>query len=65
MARVLRTSIRPGKKALHTCRDARGRHVDGYANSNTVCPRCGTHIVYVWDNEPKKKLKTKRRYRGP
>ena len=64
MARVLRTSIRPRKKVLHQCRDRQGRRVNGYANSNTVCPKCGTYIVYVWDNEPTKVLKTKRRYRG-
>lgn len=63
MARVLRTSIRPRKKVLHVCRDERGRRVQKYAQSNSVCPRCGTYIVYVWSNEQKKKLKTKRRHR--
>lgn len=57
MPKVLRTNIPPMKKVLHNCLDKRGRRVQGYAPSNTLCRPCNTQIVYVWSNEPKPKLK--------
>ncbi len=60
MARVLRTKIRPFRQVLHECRDARGRRVEKTALSNTRCRDCGTQIVYVWDNTPKKLPKVRR-----
>jgi hypothetical protein len=47
MARVLRTSTRPGEQVKHTCRDARGRRVEGKAACNTVCTKCNTQIVFI------------------
>ena len=55
MSRVLRTSIRPFKPVKHLCRDARGKRVEGEALSNTQCRKCGTHIVYVFDNTPRRR----------
>lgn len=54
MARVLRTSIRPGKPVEHECRDVRGDRVRGKAPSSSYCEKCNTQIVYVFDNTPKK-----------
>lgn len=54
MARVLRTNILPKQSVLHECRDARGKRVQRHGLSGTRCPACGTHLVYVFDNTPKK-----------
>jgi hypothetical protein len=61
MARVLRTSVRPFLKVLHECRDSRGRRVKRHGLSNTICRQCNTQIVYVWDNEPKKRKRNGKR----
>jgi len=64
MPRVLRTSVRPFRKVLHSCRDARGRRVERLGTVNTLCRHCNTQIVYVWDNTPKK-LKKRRKNKWP
>jgi peptide methionine sulfoxide reductase MsrB len=54
MPRVLRTSTRPFQTVMHECRDARGNKVQRVALSNTQCRQCGTHLVYVFDNTPRR-----------
>lgn len=58
MPRVLRTTVRPFREVFHECRDERGRRVMRTALSNTLCRKCGTQIVYIWDNTPETARKT-------
>lgn len=37
---------------MHKCRDKRGKKVMGTAPSNTLCRKCDTQIVYIFDNTP-------------
>lgn len=60
MPRVMRTSVRPGRKVEHECRDSRGRRVKKKGLVNRLCSVCDTYIVYVWDNTPKPKSRTRR-----
>jgi len=64
MPRVIRTSVRPNKKIVHTCRDTRGKKVQREGTVGQRCTACDTHIVYVWDNTPKPKPKNRRRRYG-
>ena len=48
MAKVVRTSIRPGMLVEHDCRGNRpGEVVKGKAISGTRCKTCDTYFVYV------------------
>lgn len=52
MAKVLRTRVKPGSQVAHKCRDINGRSMTGRAQSNSLCSKCNTQIVYVWGNTP-------------
>lgn len=53
--RVVRTNIAPFKPVKHACRDRQGNRVVAMGASSTLCRKCNTQIVYVWDNNKPKK----------
>jgi len=55
MAKVMRTSVRPGRFTMHVCKDKQGRRKLRTAKSGSYCRRCDTQIVYVFSNDPGKK----------